>query len=67
MTLHDAIKRLHANRVRQLERDLGEGAAKDYLEYRFIIGRIQGMADLMQEIDDMLRRNEQDVIDDPGG
>lgn len=67
MTLRDAIQRLHVKRVHLLEKDLGEGAAKDYNEYKFIIGRIQGMSDLMQEIDSMLAQNEQDALDDTGG
>ena len=67
MTLHDAIKRAHDKRVRQLEEDLGGGAARDHYEYKFIIGRIQGMSDLMQEIEDMLARTAEELLDDTGG
>lgn len=64
MSLLEAIRRKYTEQQRDMERALSGGGAKDYLEYKFIVGRIQGMADLMREVEGVLARSEQDLLDD---
>lgn len=67
MTLVELIRRKHGEHYKSLADSLVSGGAKDYSDYRFIVGRIQGMADLMREIEEMLARYQDDVLDDTGG
>jgi len=67
MTLLDAIKRKHIERRLFLDKTLGDGGLKSFEEYKYIVGQIKGMADLMAEIEDMVRRSDQDALDDTGG
>lgn len=67
MTLIELIRRKHGERLKDLRESLCDGGAKDYNDYRFIVGRIQGMADLMREIEEMLARYQDDILDDTGG
>lgn len=67
MTLLEAIKRKHEERRRFLDKTLGDGGISSFDEYKYIVGQVKGMADLMAEIEDMVRRSDQDMLDDTGG
>ena len=64
MSLLEAIRRRYTEQQRDLEKALSGGGAGDYHEYKYIVGRIQGMADLMREVEGILSRSEQDLLDD---
>jgi|APCry1669189034_1035192.scaffolds.fasta_scaffold188665_2 hypothetical protein len=56
-TLEHLIKKIEERRI-ELERSLGDGAAKDYASYQYSVGNIQGLLTVKYIILDLAKRME---------
>jgi len=56
-TLEHLIKKIEERRI-DLERSLGDGAAKDYASYQYSVGNIQGLLTVKYIINDLAKRME---------
>ena len=60
MTVIDLIIEETQKRVEQLQDDLGSGVAKDYAEYRYICGVVNGMLAVKRYVDEIKNNLEND-------
>jgi hypothetical protein len=60
VTVIDLIIEETQKRVEQLQDDLGSGVAKDYAEYRYICGVVNGMLAVKRYVDDIKTNLEND-------
>jgi hypothetical protein len=56
-TLEYLIKQIEERR-RNIERSLGDGSAKDYPAYQYLVGNIQGLLTIRYIIEDLAKRME---------
>jgi hypothetical protein len=56
-TLEYLIKKIEDRRI-DIERSLGDGAAKDYASYQYSVGNIQGLLTVKYIIQDLAKRME---------
>ena len=60
MTVIDLILSEIQKQVKQIQEDLGSGAAKDYPEYRYICGNINGVLAVKRYIEEIKSNMEND-------
>ena len=60
MTVIDLILIEIQKQVNQIQEDLGSGAAKDYPEYRYICGNINGVLAVQRYIEEIKSNMEND-------
>ena len=58
-TLEYLISKIEERRI-DIERNLGDGAAKDYGQYQYSVGNIQGLLTVKYIIQDLAKRMESD-------
>lgn len=56
-TLEYLMKKIEERRI-DIERSLGDGAAKDYASYQYSVGNIQGLLTVKYIIQDLAKRME---------
>lgn len=56
-TLEYLMKKIEDRRI-DIERNLGDGAAKDYASYQYSVGNIQGLLTVKYIIQDLAKRME---------
>lgn len=60
MTEADLIKQKIRKHMNELADDIALGCAKDFPEYRYLVGMIAGLALIESDVNDMLQRRDED-------
>lgn len=54
--VRDMLKKSMATQMRKISDDLSSGRAADYAEYKRVVGRIQGLKDGIEAVDEVFRK-----------
>lgn len=55
MDIHEVLNKKFEDKKQMLISALAQGAAKDFAEYRDIVGQVRGLAAAQMELDDLLQ------------